>query len=84
MVESCFNDTYVYIFSYLDDGLSDPRSRSVTGATLPHVRTVSNVVHAAAGRQRRSQTLTLQAFQMGQFLDHDIIATPVQSGNYSS
>ena len=63
-----------------DDGLSNPRQKSVFGSDLPNPRLVSNVVHAApVGPEIRSSYITLHTFQMGQFLDHDLIATPAQS-----
>ena len=70
------------VISYLtDDGISNPRTKSVTGADLPSPRAVSNEVHAAPrGREIREKDLTLHAFQMGQFVSHDIYATPIQSG----
>ena len=61
--------------------MSNPRSESVLGGALPNPRTVSNGVHAApGGPEVRATDITLHAFQMGQFLDHDVIATPTQSG----
>ena len=66
---------------FTDDGVSNPRARSSRdGSPLPNVRRVSNEVHASTGRARRSRTLTLHAFQFGQFVDHDFIATPSQAG----
>ncbi|XP_052234492.1 myeloperoxidase-like isoform X1 [Dreissena polymorpha] len=59
-----------------DDGLNLPRSRGIDGKPLPFARTVSNAVHRGP-QQLKSPKLTLQAFQFGQFLDHDIILTPL-------
>ncbi|KAL3855003.1 hypothetical protein ACJMK2_014235 [Sinanodonta woodiana] len=65
-----------------DDGVSSPRLRTSDGmGTLPNPRTVSNVVHA---NTRKALSVEPKAswhpFQWGQFLDHDLISTPVFTG----
>jgi len=66
-----------------DDGVGTPRANGVGNSPLPNPRTVSNIVHDSVrgSDEVRSDDLTLHAFQMGQFLDHDVIATPVQGGS---
>ena len=54
------------------------------GGNLPNPRTVSNLVHAVPqGDELRNDRITLHTFQMGQFLDHDVIATPAQNSKFS-
>ena len=62
-----------------DDGLNLPRKQGVNGSPLPSPRQVSNAVHRGT-KDVTSPFLTLHAFQFGQFLDHDVISTPVTSG----
>ncbi|KAH3858557.1 peroxidasin homolog pxn-2-like [Dreissena polymorpha] len=61
-----------------DDGLNLPRSLGIDGKPLPFARKVSNAVHRGS-QQLKSPKLTLQAFQFGQFLDHDLIITPLSN-----
>ncbi|KAL3854992.1 hypothetical protein ACJMK2_014224 [Sinanodonta woodiana] len=66
-----------------DDGVSSPRTRTTSGTgTLPNPRTISNVIHANKGTSTTlDNKISLHVFQWGQFLDHDIISTPVFTGN---
>nr|XP_045625957.1 uncharacterized protein LOC123775117 isoform X1 [Procambarus clarkii] len=61
-----------------DDGLSKPRTTSVTGRPLPSPRLISTNMHndVSAPHVR----YTLMVMQWGQFIDHDIIFTPVNKG----
>ncbi|XP_042238092.1 uncharacterized protein LOC121876775 isoform X2 [Homarus americanus] len=61
-----------------DDGLSKPRSMSVNKQTLPSPRLISTNMHndVSAPHVR----YTLMVMQWGQFIDHDIIFTPVNKG----
>ena len=71
----------IYFVFLTDDGVSEPRATSSRdGSPLPNVRQISNAVHAGTGKARSSKFLTLHTFQFGQFLDHDLIATPRQAG----
>ena len=71
----------IYFVYLTEDGVSEPRATSsIDGSQLPNVRQISNVVHAGTGKARSSKFLTLHTFQFGQFLDHDLIATPRQAG----
>ncbi|KAL3854991.1 hypothetical protein ACJMK2_014223 [Sinanodonta woodiana] len=65
-----------------DDGVSKPRIRSVSGTgNLPNPRTVSNAVHSNKGLTTPlDNKISMHVFQWGQFLDHDIISTPVLTG----
>lgn len=65
-------------FSYF----SNLSSASPSGLTLPSARVISNAVHATrfANRPRRSrQRITEFSVFFGQFVDHDIVSTPLQS-----
>ncbi|KAH3751762.1 hypothetical protein DPMN_186332 [Dreissena polymorpha] len=62
-----------------DDGLNLPRSLGIDGKPLPFPRKISNTVHRGP-QQLKSPKLTLQASPFGQFLDHDIILTPLSTG----
>lgn len=74
------------IYNFADDGVESPRSRGVDGGDLPNARNISNNVHIGKEYEDeiRSPDITLHTFQMGQFLDHDIIATPIQTGEICS
>ncbi|WAR10481.1 hypothetical protein MAR_035557, partial [Mya arenaria] len=54
-----------------------PRKTSFTGRPLPTARDVSLAVHTNIGAYIEwSAELTMAVMQMGQFVDHDLIATP--------
>lgn len=59
--------------SMYDDGISIPRSRSVTGVALPSPRMVSANVHIDVSHLSNRHTLMLM--QYSQFVDHDITVT---------
>ncbi|XP_063852971.1 uncharacterized protein LOC135095795 isoform X2 [Scylla paramamosain] len=61
-----------------EDGLSKPRVTSVTGKPLPSPRLISTNMHndVSAPHVR----YTLMVMQWGQFIDHDIIFTPINKG----
>ncbi|XP_040565059.1 uncharacterized protein [Lepeophtheirus salmonis] len=61
-----------------DDGLMSPRSRSVTGSPLPSPRLVSVNIHNDVSTPHVRYSLMMM--QWGQFVDHDITHTPVNSG----
>ncbi|KAK3611207.1 hypothetical protein CHS0354_009464 [Potamilus streckersoni] len=65
-----------------DDGVSKPRVRTASGTgNLPNPRTISNVIHSSKGVPTiLDHKISLHVFQWGQFLDHDIISTPVSTG----
>lgn len=56
--------------SMYDDGISIPRSRSVTGVALPSPRMISSNVHIDVSHLSNRHTLMLM--QYSQFVDHDI------------
>ena len=60
------------------DGISAPRTRSVTGGLLPSARTVSTSIHNDISHPHARYTLMVMQF--GQFLDHDITFTPLNKG----
>ncbi|XP_052812395.1 uncharacterized protein LOC128239967 isoform X2 [Mya arenaria] len=58
-----------------------PRKTSLTGRPLPTARDVSLAVHTNIGASTTwSKKLTMAVMQMGQFVDHDLIATPGETG----
>ncbi|CAK9833301.1 pxdn [Anthophora retusa] len=61
-----------------EDGVSKPRSTSVTGVTLPNPRTISTVLHPDISNL--SNRYTLMVMQYAQFLDHDLTMTPIHKG----
>lgn len=61
-----------------DDGVSKPRSVSVTGAPLPNPRVVSTVMHPDISNLHNRYTLMVMQF--AQFLDHDLTMTPIHKG----
>lgn len=56
-----------------DDGLSEPRKKSVTGSPLPSPRLVSQQL--ATQRNAPEPRYTLMLMQWGQFIDHDLTLT---------
>ena len=58
-----------------------PRMSSLSGSKLPSARDVSLGVHTNVGGSTLfSPHLSMAVMQMGQFIDHDIIATPIEEG----
>ncbi|WAR10479.1 hypothetical protein MAR_035555 [Mya arenaria] len=65
----------------LDEQWATPRKTSLTGRPLPTARDVSLAVHTNIGASTTwSKKLTMAVMQMGQFVDHDLIATPGETG----
>lgn len=62
------------------DGLNVPRIHSITGASLPSPRLISNVVHNAHMSDFREPKQSMLMMQFGQFLDHDFVGTPTNRG----
>lgn len=60
------------IYPAYEDGVDEPRSKSVGGHSLPNPRTVSMLVHKP--RRSRAQTTHLFAF-FGQYVNHDLALT---------
>nr|APU53802.1 peroxinectin [Haliotis discus discus] len=61
------------------DGIGTPRSLATSGSTLPNPRAISNHVHFELSFL--SDTHTVMVMQWGQFIDHDIAGTPVNTDN---
>jgi len=58
-----------------------PRSLSLSGRNLPTARDVSLTVHSNIGQEITwSPSLSMAVMQFGQFVDHDVILTPVEEG----
>ncbi|KAK3095477.1 hypothetical protein FSP39_015149 [Pinctada imbricata] len=60
-----------------NDGISEPRILGNDGNPLPSPRMVSNIVHREGKKRQMSKTSSVMVMQWGQFLDHDIVATPL-------
>ncbi|XP_058056825.1 uncharacterized protein LOC131208190 [Anopheles bellator] len=61
-----------------DDGISSPRTISVTGTALPNPRTVSSLIHPDISNLHTRYSLMVM--QYAQFLDHDLTMTPIHKG----
>ncbi|XP_067203363.1 uncharacterized protein [Linepithema humile] len=61
-----------------EDGVSKPRSTSVTGTQLPNPRVISTVIHPDISNLHNRYTLMVMQF--AQFLDHDLTMTPIHKG----
>lgn len=62
-------------------GLNSPRSMGVDGNELPSAREISNRLFRAPGDATEAdQTQSLMVMAWGQFIDHDLAATPVTQG----
>ncbi|XP_060078602.1 myeloperoxidase-like [Ylistrum balloti] len=66
-----------YLRPMYQDGISSPRRVGKDGLPLPSARLVSNIVHSPRGFGRQDCSLSAMVMQWGQFLDHDIVGTPV-------
>ncbi|XP_055999997.1 peroxidase-like protein [Ostrea edulis] len=64
-----------------DNLVDSPRTRSVTGDMLPSARTVSNNIfqYTSGGMTPVSALYSTYLTHHGQFLDHDLIATPSET-----
>ncbi|XP_046548359.1 peroxidase-like [Haliotis rubra] len=63
-----------------DDGVSSPRRTARSGNLLPSAREVSFMVHESDEKIDVQAAASHLLMQFGQFLDHDITSTPIQSG----
>lgn len=63
-------------------GINQPRQLSCKGGPLPSPRTISNVIHKSGHCSLPSRRLTVLAMQFGQFIEHDVISTPLQRGMF--
>lgn len=65
-----------------EDGISLPRSTSVTGQQLPNPRTISSLIHPDISNLHTRYSLV--TMQFAQFLDHDLTMTPIHKGFHES
>jgi hypothetical protein len=65
---------------FVPTGIDAPRTLGLSGEELPSARVISNELHKADGLAPRNDKLTMMVMQWGQFLDHDVVATPVLKG----
>ncbi|XP_021361183.1 myeloperoxidase-like [Mizuhopecten yessoensis] len=66
-----------YLRPVYNDGINSPRLVGRDGIPLPSARMISNIVHSSKGFVRQDCHLSAMVMQWGQFLDHDIVGTPV-------
>ncbi|KAJ8313492.1 hypothetical protein KUTeg_008053 [Tegillarca granosa] len=64
---------------YYSQSIDQPRINSVRGGELPSARKVSNLL-MKCDKERKSDKNSVMVMAWGQFLDHDIVATPVSKG----
>ena len=62
------------------EGIDTPRIRSVLGGYLPSARVISNVMHKSDCCPAFSDRLAVAVMQFGQFIEHDVISTPMITG----
>ncbi|XP_021358062.1 peroxidase-like [Mizuhopecten yessoensis] len=62
------------------NGIDSPRTKSVLSHDLPSPRVISNRVFNAGLASRLSPDVTSMHMSFGQFLDHDLVFTPVIKG----
>ena len=67
-----------------DTGVNIPRLKSVKGEPLPNARNISNVIHKGDKCLSSERHLTIMYMSWGQFLDHDLVGTPVTKGMHCS
>lgn len=61
--------------------ITSPRKNGKNGQPLPSTRLISNKLFRAAGDCTETDfTQTLMVMVWGQFIDHDIVSTPVTEG----
>ncbi|XP_055548118.1 uncharacterized protein LOC129731820 [Wyeomyia smithii] len=65
-----------------DDGISQPRSISVSGSPLPNPRSISALIHPDISNLHTRYSLIVM--QYAQFLDHDLTMTPIHKGFHES
>ena len=62
-------------------GFNSPRSNGKDGSPLPSPRKISNTLFRAPGNcSGTDYTRSLMVMAWGQFIDHDIVATPATQG----
>ncbi|XP_045159592.2 heme peroxidase 2-like isoform X2 [Mercenaria mercenaria] len=67
-----------YLTPAYDDGISDPRKRSVSGGWLPNARKISREFHLQLSNKYKD--LTHLAMEYGQFISHDIQFNALSKG----
>lgn len=65
-----------------EDGISQPRTTSVTRQQLPNPRTISSLIHPDISNLHTRYSLI--TMQFAQFLDHDLTMTPIHKGFHES
>lgn len=67
-----------FIEPHYEDGISSPRSKSITGVALPPPRLISTTMHDDVSAPHVRYALI--TMQWGQFTDHDLTFTPMYTG----
>ena len=65
-----------------DDGISSPRTVSVSGSQLPNPRSISTLIHPDISNLHTRYSMMVM--QYAQFLDHDLTMTPIHKGFHES
>lgn len=60
--------------------MNQPRQIGRAGYPLPSPRMISNIIHKSGHCSLPSRRFTVLAMQFGQFIEHDVISTPIQRG----
>lgn len=61
-------------------GIDAPRMKSVLGGYLTSARIISNTMHKSDCCPTFSDHLAVAVMQFGQFIEHDVISTPMVTG----
>lgn len=69
-----------FLSPFYDDGVSEPRTTSVFGTPLPSARLVSTSVHEPDSSSTQHNIFSHMVMQWGQFINHDMTNTPVETG----
>ncbi|OWF39452.1 peroxidase-like [Mizuhopecten yessoensis] len=63
-----------------DDWIDLPRTKCHSGRTLPSARKISNTMFCEHDKLRIAKNHTIMVMAWGQFIDHDVIFTPLFKG----
>ncbi|KAK3087688.1 hypothetical protein FSP39_009192 [Pinctada imbricata] len=69
-----------FLEAHYDNGYDSPRNTGTHGAKLPSARVISNILHRSTEKTDFDPHLTVMHMSYGQYLDHDLIATPIVMG----
>ncbi|XP_060073870.1 peroxidase-like [Ylistrum balloti] len=69
-----------YLPPTYDDWIDLPRTKCHAGRLLPSPRKISNTLFCEHGKPRIAKNHTIMVMAWGQFIDHDVIFTPLPKG----